>query len=103
LIEFEEHIYHDDPLNGHPDVRTRLKDTEYFFFGNGHIQGAIQYSPSGEGSPFGLIIMNPGKLSMKRAALTMDRVSGLASTALIISEKKSDGQFCQLCVKEFLY
>lgn len=93
MIEFEEHIYHDDPLIGHPDVRTRLKNVEYFFFGNGHIQGAVQYSPSGEGSPFGLLVMDPERLSMKRDALTMDPVNGLESTALIISEKDRQVQF----------
>jgi len=93
VIEFEEHIYKDDPLIGHPDVRTRLRDAEYFFFGNGHINGAIQYSPSGEGSPFGLLVMDPDRLSMKRDALTMDPLCGLEKTALIITEKNKQSQF----------
>jgi len=93
LIKFEEHIYFDDPLVGHPDVRTRLKDAEYFFFGNGLIQGAVQYSPSGEGSPFGLLIMDPEELNMKRNALTMNQSSGLSDTAILISEKDTTGVF----------
>jgi hypothetical protein len=93
LIKLEEHIYFDDPLVGHPDVRTRLKDAEYFFFGNGLIQGAVQYSPSGEGSPFGLLMMVPEELNMKRNALTMNKSSGLSDTAILISEKDNTGVF----------
>jgi len=93
LIKFEEHIYSDDPLVGHPDVRTRLKETEYFFFGNGLIQGAVQYSLSGEGSPFGLLIMDPEKLAQKRNALTMNYLTGLSGTAISIFEKNTTGTF----------
>jgi hypothetical protein len=93
LISFEEHTYTDDPLIGHPDVRIRLKNAEYFFLGNGLIQGAVQYSPSGEGSPFGLLIMDPDKLSMKRDSLTMDEEMGLSETSLVISENFLSGHF----------
>jgi hypothetical protein len=93
LIKLEEHIYFDDPLVGHPDVRTRLKDAEYFFFGNGLIQGAVQYSPSGEGSPFGLLVMDPEKPGMKRNVLTMDHSNGLSGTALSINENDKTGVF----------
>lgn len=52
-IDVKEHVYDDDPRRGHADVRTRLKEGSYFFLGNGRIQAAVQYSPSGEGSlPF---------------------------------------------------
>jgi glycogen debranching enzyme len=93
LIRFEEHTYFDNPLVGHPDVRTRLKDAEYFFFGNGLIHGAVQYSPFGEGSPFGLLIMNPEKLTMKRNAFTMDKSEGLSGTALSIYGNGLTGRF----------
>jgi hypothetical protein len=93
LIRFEEHTYSDDPLDGHPDVRTRLRDAEYFFFGNGYIQGAVQHSPSGEGSPFGILIMDPEKLSMKRNALTMEESEGLSLTSLLVSENDITGCF----------
>lgn len=63
MIDVKEHIYHDDPKVGHPDVKTRLKDGYYFFLGNGLIQAAIQVAPSNDGSPLGLIIMNPEQLS----------------------------------------
>jgi hypothetical protein len=93
LISFGEHTYFDDPLDGHPDVRTRLKNAEYFFFGNGLIQGAVQLSPSGEGSPFGLLVMDPEKLTMKRNTLTMDKSDGLAATSLFVYEDSNEGRF----------
>ncbi len=58
-MDVEEHFYTDDPEVGHPDVRTRLSDVDYFFVGNGHIQAAVQACRSGEGTPLGLIVLNP--------------------------------------------
>lgn len=84
MIDVKEHVYHDDPKQGHPDVRTYLKDVHYFFIGNGRIQAAVQYAPGGEGSRFGLIIMNPEKLRRKREALSFDPEEGLEQTALTI-------------------
>jgi hypothetical protein len=83
-IDVKEHVYDDDPHRGHADVRTRLKDASYFFIGNGHIQAAIQYSPCGEGSPYGLILMDPQKLIAKREALTFDEDSGFEKTMIRI-------------------
>ncbi|MGD0782630.1 MAG: hypothetical protein ABSA30_07200 [Candidatus Aminicenantales bacterium] len=85
MIEAEEHFYADDPAVGPADVRTRLKDASYFFIGNGLIQGAVQFAPAGEGTPVGLLIMDPEVLGPKRAALTMDPEHGLDSTAVEIS------------------
>ncbi|MBN1273294.1 MAG: hypothetical protein JXB26_13585 [Candidatus Aminicenantes bacterium] len=84
MIEAEEHYYDDDPANGHPDVRTRLKDAAYFFLGNGTIMAAVQVSLSGEGTPLGLLVMNPERLGKKREALTFDPVTGLESTQIHI-------------------
>jgi len=80
VIEAQEHFYQDDPLQGHPDVRTRLKDVSYFLLGNGLIQAAVQWAPSGEGSPVGLLVMDPEVLGKKRESLTMDQESGLEKT-----------------------
>ncbi|MDH4218797.1 MAG: hypothetical protein OEW23_08470 [Candidatus Aminicenantes bacterium] len=85
MIDVEEHFYDDDPSCGHPDVRTRLKDVSYFFLGNGIIQAAIQVAPSGEGTPIGLLIMNPNHLAKKRESLSMDPESGLENTMIRIS------------------
>jgi len=79
-MEIEEHFYADDPAVGHPDVRTRLPETDYFFLGNGYIQAAVQVCRSGEGTPVGLLIMHPQELGPKRAALTCDPESGLGKT-----------------------
>jgi len=82
MINVEEHVYADDPLDGHPDVRTRLTDASYFFVGNGLIQAAVQIAPAGEGTPLGLIIMDPEALAPKRAALTFDPMSGFENTLM---------------------
>ena len=79
-MEFEEHFYTDDPAIGHPDVRTRLPDTDYFFLGNGYIHAAVQICRSGEGTPVGLLVMSPEGFGPKRAALTLDPRSGLEDT-----------------------
>lgn len=89
MINFEEHFYDDDPSKGHPDVRTRLKDVAYFFLGNGGIQAAVQICYSGEGTPVGLLIMNPEILSKKRDSLTMDPESGLGNTMIQIISGES--------------
>lgn len=82
MINVKEHLYDDDPAKGHPDVRTKLKDVSYFFLGNGYIQAAVQIAPSGEGTPVGLLIMNPEHLGKKREALTCDPDSGLENTMI---------------------
>jgi len=82
MNDVKEHFCDDDPAKGHPDVRTQLKDVSYFFLGNGHIQAAVQIAPSGEGTPVGLLIMNPEHLGKKREALTCDPDSGLENTMI---------------------
>jgi len=84
MIDVQEHVYHDDPKIGHPDVRTELKDVSYFFLGNGLIQAAIQAAPGGDGTPVGLLVMDPERLRKKREALTMDGKTGLERTAVRI-------------------
>ncbi len=82
MIEASEHFYHDDPQQGPRDVATRLAGVNYFFLGNGLIQAALQYSKNGDGTPAGLLVMDPDRLRPKRAALTMDARRGLAATVL---------------------
>jgi hypothetical protein len=83
-MEIEEHFYTDDPSIGHPDVRTRHPDTDYFFLGNGFIHAAVQVCRSGEATPIGLLLMNPDRLGPKRAALTCDPESGLENTMVSV-------------------
>jgi hypothetical protein len=85
MIDVQEHVYHDDPKVGHPDVRTELRNVDYFFLGNGLIQAAVQAAPAGEGTPLGLLIMDPDRLRKKREALSMDPESGLEATILRVS------------------
>lgn len=83
-MEIEEHFYTDDPSIGHPDVRTRLPDTDYFFLGNGFIHAAVQVCRSGEATPVGLLLMNPDRFGPKRAALTCDPGLGLKETMVSV-------------------
>ncbi|MDD8025852.1 MAG: hypothetical protein PHI34_05020 [Acidobacteriota bacterium] len=87
MIDAKEHLYDDDPGVGPADVRTRLRDASYFFLGNGFIQAAVQFAPAGEGTPLGLLIMDPERLEKKREALTMDPETGLAGTMLEIESE----------------
>jgi len=89
MIDVVEHFYDDDPSRGHPDVRTRLRDVSYFFLGNGYIQAAIQIAPSGDGTPIGLLIMDPDQLAKKRESLTMDPNYGLEQTMIRIRSGRS--------------
>jgi hypothetical protein len=90
MVDVSEHIYDDDPGRGNPDVRTRLAGAAYFFLGNGLIQAAIQHAPGGEGTPLGLLVMDPDRLGKKRDALTMDAQRGLESTLLHVVTPVSD-------------
>jgi len=94
MIDAAEHVYDDDPREGHPDVRTRLKDASYFFLGNGLIQGAVQFAPGGEGTPLGLLVMNPERLGKKREALTLDPGTGLEPTVVRLVTPEGEGAPC---------
>lgn len=82
MIDVKEHLYSDDPNQGHPDVQTRLKDACYFFIGNGHIFAAVQIAPFSAGTALGLLIMNPDKLGKKRDTLTIHSANGLQNTMI---------------------
>jgi len=86
MIDVQEHWYDDDPGLGPPDVKTALRGVEYFFLGNGLIQAAVQWGRGGEGTPLGLLLMDPEFLGKKREALTMDPSDGLAGTSLEIRD-----------------
>jgi hypothetical protein len=83
-MDMQEHFYVDDPATGHPDIRTRLADVDYFFVGNGRILAAVQVCRSGEGTPVGLLVMDPMTFGPKRAAITCDRETGLTDTMLAV-------------------
>jgi hypothetical protein len=85
MIDPAEHVYDDDPARGHADVRTRLAGVSYFFIGNGAIQAAVQWAPGGEGTPLGLLVMDPERFGRKRDALTQDPERGLAATSVAVT------------------
>jgi hypothetical protein len=86
MIDVKEHVYHDDPNVGPPDVRTELRNVSYFLLGNGLIQAVVQAAPGGDGTPVGLLVMDPERLRKKREALTMDEKTGLGRTAIRLFE-----------------
>ncbi len=81
-MDTKEHYYSDDPSQKHIDAKTTLKDGRYYFLGNGRIQVAIQVCTSDEGTPLGLLIMDPEKFGPKSDALTFDEQNGLFATQL---------------------
>jgi len=81
-MEVAEHFYTDDPAQGPPDAKTTLDGVDYFFLGNGLIQAAVQVCTSGQGTPLGLLLLNPERLGPKRRALTFDAQHGLATTMI---------------------
>jgi hypothetical protein len=83
-MDVKEHIYADDPSRGHPDVRTFLPATEYYFLGNGLIQAALQVSAQLGATPLGLVLMNPEFLGPKRSSPSLDPDRGLSATALTL-------------------
>ena len=90
MIDVAEHVYDDDPSVGHPDVRTRLDGVSYYFLGNGLIQAAVQHAPRGQGTPLGLLIMDPDRLRKKRDALTMQPGSGLGTSVVHLVTATAD-------------
>jgi len=89
MIHVEEHVYRDDPKVGHPDVRTQLPGVCYYFIGNGLISAAVQHAPGGEGSPYGLLLMDPEQLKAKRDALSFDPETGIETTMLQLRCRQS--------------
>ncbi len=88
-MEIEEHYYADDPTIGPPDVKTNLRDVQYYFLGNGFIQAAVQVCPSGDGTALGLALMHPEKFGPKRRVLNFDPAKGLQPTQLVLFSGKA--------------
>jgi hypothetical protein len=88
-MEVKEHFYADDPTRGPADGKTTLRDVDYYFLGNGRIQAAVQIAPAGDGTPAGLVVMDPERLGPKRAALTFDKDAGIAATAVSVVDRSA--------------
>jgi hypothetical protein len=83
-MDTKEHYYSDDPAKKHIDAKTTLDGGRYYFLGNGYIQAAVQICTGHEGTPVGLLIMNPEQFGAKSDALTFDPENGLSATMLNI-------------------
>jgi hypothetical protein len=67
----------------HPDFVTYQPGIEYFYLGNGDIQGAVQYSPEpGEESFIGFTIMDPENFCRKWSTFLFSPEHGLENTRL---------------------
>ena len=90
MVDVAEHVYEDDPGQGHADVRTRLAGVNYYLLGNGLIQAAVQHASRGEGTPLGLLVMDPDQLRSKREALTMHARFGLEPSVVHLVTATND-------------
>jgi hypothetical protein len=67
----------------HPDFATYQKGIEYFYLGNGDIQGAVQYSPEpGEESFIGFTLMDPENFCRKWSTFLFSPERGFTNTRL---------------------
>jgi hypothetical protein len=67
----------------HPDFMTYVEGIEYFYFGNGEIMGAVQYSPTDPRTSFlGFTLMNPSRFSRKWSTYLYHPERGLSATKL---------------------
>jgi hypothetical protein len=70
----------------HPDFVTYRKGIEYFYLGNGDIQGAVQYSPEpGEESFIGFTLMDPENFCRKWSTFLFSPERGFTNTRLGVS------------------
>ena len=70
----------------HPDFVTYQPGIEYFYLGNGDIQGAVQYSPEiGEESFIGFTLMDPENFCRKWSTFLFSPERGFTNTRLGVS------------------
>ena len=79
----------------HPDFVTYQPGIEYFYLGNGDIQGAVQYSPEpGEESFIGFTLMDPENFCRKWSTFLFSPERGFTNTRLGVSVG-SEGEVSQ--------
>jgi hypothetical protein len=70
----------------HPDFKTYVDGIEYFYFGNGEIQGVLQFAPKGsEASFFGFTITDTEIFSRKWSSFLYHPERGLTNTRVGVS------------------
>lgn len=70
----------------HPDGRTNAPDTDYFFFGDGYLSVAIQWSRNREMSPYGILLWRPDKFQRKDGTHLFHPELGLSGTMLTVDD-----------------
>jgi hypothetical protein len=77
----------------HPDYVTYQPGIEYFYLGNGDIQGAVQYSPEpGEESFIGFTLMDPENFCRKWSTFLFSPEKGFTNTRLgVIVDSEGEG------------
>ncbi len=68
----------------HPDFRTDTPDTEYFYFGSGKIQAAIQWSKDTSCTPLGIILSLPQHFTRKHGSHLFHPEFGLERTMITV-------------------
>lgn len=68
----------------HPDFRTDIPDTEYFFLGSGKIQAAIQWSKDPSCTPLGIILSDPQHFTRKHGSHLFHPEFGLERTMITV-------------------
>ena len=68
----------------HPDAQTNAPETEYFFFGNGEIAAALQWSRNRKMSPYGLLLWAPDIFPRKESTFLFHPETGLTGTMLTV-------------------
>ncbi len=72
------------PQSLHPDFKTTLPDTDYFFLGSGQIQAAIQWSRHPGATPLGLVLSDPTHFARKWSSHLFHPEYGLGKTMLTL-------------------
>jgi hypothetical protein len=68
----------------HPDHRTDIPKTEYFFLGSGKLSAAIQWSRHSECSPLGIILWQPEHFTRKNGSFLFHPELGLSRTMITV-------------------
>ncbi|MGE3799999.1 MAG: hypothetical protein AB7H80_03180 [Candidatus Kapaibacterium sp.] len=68
----------------HPDHRTNAPDTEYFFFGDGFLSVAIQWSKNSAMSPYGILLWRTKSFQRKDGTSLFHPELGLSGTMLTV-------------------
>lgn len=66
------------------DLQSYLRDTDYFFIGDGRMMVAIQWSRNPSASPYGILLCDPERMSRKNGSLLFHPELELTRTMLTV-------------------